>query len=954
VDGPRHTGLDPRGVSENGAHAARIALIERDEAWKLGSHAIGLARGGAGSALLFEGASGLGKSGLITAIGALAEESGLRVMTAVGRCSETNFPFGVMFQLFESELKRPEDLETFAPRLHDAIGSEASLSVIPRIYRVCAEFAETSPLALSIDDADLADEQSLRFLLYLIERLSDLPIAIFLTAGTVAPRRAPAGLAEIARHPSTTRLRLEPLSPLGTTRRVTKTTFSAAAQEAAKEIHLASGGIPFIVDSLARTLGQAEESGGEELSVTVARGLASPGVAEWALVRAGNLHPAAPRLLKAVAVLGPDCELRHACALAGLDPEALGDTVDDLTEVGILALGERLSFAQPAVAAEIERAQTPSERAASNLRAGRLLAEDGEPPERVADHLLLAPRMGSAWTVDALSMAAAVALGRANPFDAVRYLRRALDEPPPRVLRAHVVLELGRAEAMAGEPQAAGHLADGLAQLTDPPPDPSDTLVAGRTLFALRRPHDALSALERGLATAPELDPEFASRLEAAYSTALWLTGFSNGCRPALGVPPASADTAGDRTLLGLHAIEGALRGAPASQVRALAERALARGALLDDETSDGLTYYLVAAALAFAGDLQMAEVALTAAVHDAQARGSVLGFATASHVRARTILKRGRLIDAALDARYALAVERDSWPRGVGDARVVLAHTLMERGDLEGAKRHLDIAEAAMSEADPSQISLRYARGRLTLSEGDARSALNAFLACGTLAERAGIVNPAVVGWRADAGLAMAMLGDWSEAERLIESEIALANDFGEPGTIGRALRALGSVRDAEGALEAFRASVASLQDSQAALELATTLVEFGAALRRSGRRRDARTQLKAGLDLAERCDAQVLAARALREAKVAGARPRRTALHGYEALTTRERQVSSLAAGGLSNREIAEKLFVTVKTVEWHLKHCYVKLGVSSRTELRGKLGDAEPIGEAESVVD
>ena len=104
-------------------------------------------------------------------------------MTAVGRCSETNFPFGVMFQLFESELRRPEDLETFAPRLHDAIGSEASLSVIPRIYRVCAEFAETSPLALSIDDADLADEQSLRFLLYLIERLSDLPIAIFLTGG---------------------------------------------------------------------------------------------------------------------------------------------------------------------------------------------------------------------------------------------------------------------------------------------------------------------------------------------------------------------------------------------------------------------------------------------------------------------------------------------------------------------------------------------------------------------------------------------------------------------------------------------------------------------------------------------------------------------------------------------------------------------------------------------------
>ena len=124
--------------------------------------------------------------------------------------------------------------------------------------------------------------------------------------------------------------------------------------------------------------------------------------------------------------------------------------------------------------------------------------------------------------------------------------------------------------------------------------------------------------------------------------------------------------------------------------MRDLAERALARGALLDDEKSDGLSYYLAAGALAFAGDLQMAEAALTAAIQEAQARGSVLGFATASHGRAMTILRRGRLLDAALDARHALAVERDGWRLGLGGARVVLAHTLIERGDLEGAERHL------------------------------------------------------------------------------------------------------------------------------------------------------------------------------------------------------------------------------------------------------------------------
>ena len=96
--------------------------------------------------------------------------------------------------------------------------------------------------------------------------------------------------------------------------------------------------------------------------------------------------------------------------------------------------------------------------------------------------------------------------------------------------------------------------------------------------------------------------------------------------------------------------------------------------------------------------------------------------------------------------------------------------------------------------------------------------------------------------------------------------------------------------------------------------------------------------------IELAQRCGAGVLAARALRESNAAGARPRRTALHGSYALTAREGQVATLAADGLSNKEIAETLVVTVKTVEWHLKHSYRKLGVSSRGQLADALGPAE----------
>jgi ATP/maltotriose-dependent transcriptional regulator MalT len=922
-----------------GDDAARVALIERDEAWKLAAQVIGLARAGEGRVLLFEGASGLGKSGLIAAIRALARESGTQVLTATGHRQETDFEFGLVLQLFD-----PGALTQLIPRRDGASGGSPRFEEIHSLYRLCAGLAEASPLVLLIDDADLADEQSLRLLLYLTERISSLPMAVVLTAGSVAPRRAPTLLAEIARHPSTTRSSLEPLSALGTARRVAKTSVSASAAEAAEEIHRASGGNPFLVDALAAALGVAEARGDEEASASTARRLASPGVAEWAMVRASDLDPGAPALLHALAVLGPDCELRHACTVAKLDIEAAAEIVDGLIDIGILGAGERLTFAQPAVATAIERAQTTSERAATNLRVARTLAEDDEPPERVAEHLMHATRLHSSATVEALSVAAAVALGRANPFDAVRFLRRALEEPPPRDMRAHVVLELGRAEAMAGEPEAAVRLAEGLAQLMAGPEQPRKALATGRTLFALGRPREARVAFERGLEKASESDPETAGWLAAGHTTAVWLTGLSTGETLESSSPPTSADTAGDRALLALHAMEGATRGIPVAEVRDLAERALARGALLDDEKSDGLSYYLAAGALAFAGDLQMAEAALTAAVQEAQTRGSVLGFATASHGRAMAILKRGRLLDAALDARHALAVERDGWRLGLGGARVVLAHTLIERGDLDAAKRHLDTAEATTTETDPFRLWLLSARGRLTLFSGDADRALEYFSACGELATRAGVLNPAVLSWRADAGLATAVIGDWSEAERLIESDLALATKFGEAGAIGRALRALGAIRDPGPALEAFEAAVEKLQDSQAALERAGALVDFGAALRRSGRRRDAREPLRAGLELAERCGAQVLVARARREANVAGARPRRTAMHGKEALTARERQVATLAAEGLSNREIAEQLVVTVKTVEWHLKNSFLKLGVTARTQLRDQLGGDE----------
>jgi DNA-binding CsgD family transcriptional regulator len=945
-------GLGSLGRARLGAGAAGVALIERDEPWGGAAEALGRARAGHGSVVLLDGPSGLGKTALLGAICELAEETHMEVLAAAGREREREFGWGVVLQLLETRISRADGderarllseaagpaLPLFAPGPRQGL-SEPAFALLHGLYRLCVNLASLEPLVLVVDDADLADLESLRFLLYLTERIENLPLVLVLATGRVAPSRRAPLLVELARHPATLRARLEPLSAEGTARRVREAWLPGGQDGLCGSIHEAAGGNPFLVDALAAELATAERENGRDSMLLPAPAT----IADWALERARFVDAAAPSLLSAAAVLGAGAELRHAAPLADLDVNAAAILLDGLVETGLFLHDERLTFAQPAVAAAVEAAQPPGTRAASHLRAARLLAAEDASPEEVAAHLLKGARTGSESTVEALCAAAAVALGRGAPADAVRYLRRALEEPPGRQLRAHVILELGRAEAIAGEPQAVLRLSEAIEHVSDMPERARTALATGRALFSLGRPTEATAVFERGLDEADTADPDVLARLQAAHATALWFGGLARA-GDFKELPPAAGDTPGNRALLALHSMEGAMRGRPCAEVRELAERALGRGALLDEETADGLTYYLAAGALAIAEDLQTAEVALSAAVEDAQSRGSVLGFATASHVRSAAILMRGRVQDAAADARHALATESHGWRFGLAGARVVLANCHMERGDLVAAERALAEAEVDGWEHDPFLVALLSTRGRLRLLSGDPQQALDDFLACEELGERSGAANPAFSPWRSGAARAAGSLGDWSEAERLAEDELRLAEAFGAPGAIGRSLRALGTIRGGNAGLEALEAAVERLEASQTALERARALVDFGAALRRSGRRRDARDPLRAGLDLAQRCGAEVLAARAMEEAKVAGARPRRTALHGLDSLTTRERQVATLAAEGLSNREIAERLVVTVKTVEWHLKHTFRKLGVDSRHKLLDLLEPTE----------
>src|SRR5262249_14757285 len=160
-----------------------------------------------------------------------------------------------------------------------------------------------------------------------------------------------------------------------------------------------------------------------------------------------------------------------------------------------------------------------------------------------------------------------------------------------------------------------------------------------------------------------------------------------------------------------------------------------------------------------------------------------------------------------------------------------------------------------------------------------------------------------------------------------------------------GVALRTRGALAGGGRGLDDRREAAEVRASCGAGLEHARALIELGAALRRSNQRAAAREPLREGLDLAYRCGAGRLAQRATDELRATGARPRRASLTGREALTPSERRVAELAAGGMTNPEIAQAVFVTLNTVEGHLRHVYQKLSVSSRKQLPAALRSAVP---------
>jgi DNA-binding CsgD family transcriptional regulator len=265
--------------------------------------------------------------------------------------------------------------------------------------------------------------------------------------------------------------------------------------------------------------------------------------------------------------------------------------------------------------------------------------------------------------------------------------------------------------------------------------------------------------------------------------------------------------------------------------------------------------------------------------------------------------------------------------------------HLLVEDAQLGKADA---VVRASVLSADrnPStswQLWLLGARARLRARQGDQGAALADAMTCGRLYRQWGAERMLDVPWRLQAADAHRQLGEQRQAANLVAEQLRLARAFGVPRHIAVALRASAALaEDPAEARLTLREAVDLLQDSPARLELARTLERLGQAMLDDGDRRASLDMMRRSAELAVQCHAAALAERLRALLAASGARIPRLVVTGVHAFTPAERQVAELASAGSTNRQIAEQLFLSEKTVEAHLSRAYRKLGVRSRTQL------------------
>ena len=894
-------------------------------------------RSGRGSALVVRGEAGVGKSALLEyVVGAAA---GMRVARAVGVESEMELAFAGVHQLCVPLLGRLEDLP--GPQ-RDALGVAFGLRaggapdrfmVGLAVLTLLAEVAEERPLLCVVDDAQWLDQASAQVLAFAARRLLAEPVGVIFAARE--PGEAFGGLAglEVRGLPdqdarvllaSVVRVRLD--------------------EQVWDRIVAETDGNPLALLELPRGLSPAQLAGGFGL---VGAQAVPARIEEGFRERLAAL-PAGTRSLMLVAAAEPVGDpvlvLRAAGRLGIAASAAVAASAG-----GLLEIGARVRFRHPLVRSAVySSASVPERRAAHRALAG--VTDPGRDPDRRAWHLAAAAPGPDEGVAAELERSAGRAQARGGMAAAAAFLRRAVDLTGEPARRAERALVAAQASVLVGAFDAAAEL---LAMAAAGPLDELQqarvSLLRGQIAFASSMGSDApallvkaaqqLEPLDAALARQTYLDAWAAALLAGQFASAGSLHEVARAARSA--PPPAGASRLSDLLLDGLAVLvtEGRARAAPLL-------RQAARVFAEDEITlEEGLRYAWLAA-----------DVAVT--VWDEEYWRAIVA----------------RQLQSVREA--DLLVDLPIWVQGVAVSEIL-------RGDFAAAASLIAEAEAEAIAAATGSGFARYAAVCLAGLRGAETEAAPLIEAVITDSRAAG--QGLGVQWsqwvsavldnslgryeqaRAEAQQAAEqapelIISMWALPE-LIEAASRSGQTALAAGALGRLAEATGTgqsdwghgiyarcralLSDGQDAEGSYREAVGRLSRTGLRPELARAHLLYGEWLRREGRRADARAQLRTAHEMFAVIGMEAFAERARRELLATGETVRKRTAGTRDQLTPQEAQIAGLARAGLSNQEIGAQLFLSTRTVEWHLSKVFAKLEISSRRQLRQALPDRASAG-------
>lgn len=918
------------------------SLVERDRELVVLADALRGLRLPEGRVVLVEAVAGQGKTALLEAARARAVADGIRTLDVRARHLEATAPYELLRRLLGPSVEwmgGPGSLTgpaafaapLFTPRATVGAGVDYGCQWL------LTTLAADGPLLVTVDDAHWADVDSLRVLVELAMDLRHEPILIVVAARPTENPAIQATLARLATSGAAVLLQPAPLTEHGV-REVLLDAFGRRPHDPfTRACARASGGNVFYLRELIRPLLAAGHLPDDATIAAVDAG-GPDALVRTVRARLGELGDRATRLVVAAAVLGDGASLRNVATLAGLPQAQAGHEAARLAAAAILDSPDPATFVHPLIRTAVEGTAPPGVIGALHARAVDVLRAAGAPMGQVVQHVVAAPPTGSTETCRLLLAEAREDLAAGSAVVAHQLLTRALAEPPPPAVRPAVVLALAQAERAAGDLQHARvHLTEAAAG------GPREVALAAMSdlfevLYDLGDRAAAADLHRRALDAGPLGDTPEEIRLRAMLlALAAIGVGSSPGALADVDIDNVPVRSGEERHLL----ICAALHQRAARSGSEVDLVSYVRRAVQDLPADRPLTYWEVFAALeavAFlAADEAMdeADLVLRRVLPDvARLRGVAPDLqAEWSHRTILHALRRGQFEEALAQLgsadefanRHGLAIYTSlgNYVRGC---------VLLERGEYGAAGQLLLTG--------PVEEGVTAALGQLLSGRpGDALASLARF---DHALDPDGPVRETEIQFEAHliASHAHEALGDRKAALAEADRELAVRRRHGPPFRLGLALRRRATFAPTRHAVALLGEALHACRTTPRLPVRARVTASYGAALRRDGRLAEARVQLTDALDLTDRLGMIRLHERVTGELRGAGGRPRRTRVSGIEALTPSQRTVADLAARGRTNRQIAEELYVSVKTVETHLAAVYRKLGLASRDGLSAAL--------------